>query len=468
LTQGNSLRSLESFEPLGNYDVIAFSICYENNVPNLVRILQLGHIPIWSKSRTNHHPFVLAGGVVSTINPEPFAEFMDACVLGEGEDIIPEIVEIFISTWKTNKDRILIKNSLAQIPGVYIPSFYKPFYGINGEFQGINYIGEVKKPKLQRRLVEELDSHPGSTVIHSPESKFPDLHLIEITRGCMRGCKFCLIPNCYGKFRFRSIRSILDEAALAPPGYRIGLLGAGAADHPHLLSICNQLVGLGKNFSFSSLNAADLTPEFLELINKFGPRTLTLAPETGSDQRRKKLGKVLTQSDLIRAISLAGKPPIKNIKLYFMIGLPGESNTDVTEIFTLCQKLGHELRIANRDSSTIPRIMASVSCFVPKAQSPFERAPMVDEKTLKQRIQYLEKKFKTAREIRFTHDVPKWSIVQGFIARGDRRLSRALFQTGQKLENWRSILRKFPQNPGYILHRKRTLSEPMPWDHLKC
>ncbi len=466
IAQGSILRSMETFEPLCNYDLLAFSISYENNLPDLIRILELGHVPLKSIDRTSRDPIVIAGGVVATINPEPVADFLDACVLGEGEVVIPELITALTSSWVSDRDRTSAVNTLARIPGVYVPSFYSPNYTDTGKFLGMTYTGPSPEPEITHRTVTDIDSINGAQVIHTPHSEFPDLHLVEISRGCPRHCRFCLIPHCYQSFRPRAMTAVLEEATLAPPGYRIGLLGAGAADHPDLFAICSRLTEMNIRFSFSSLHASSLTPDFLRLIAEFGPRTLTLAPETGSDRRRKKIGKDITNEELIHAVRLAGKPPTKIIKLYFMIGLPGETPDDIDDIAELCQKLSHELRVVNRTSKTIPRIAAGVSCFVPKARSPFQRAAMLDEKALKNRLKRLTQLLKTSREIHLTHDVPKWAVVQGWIARGDRRLGDTLAMAASRNVSWRSLMKQSPLNFGYVLHRTRPLSEPLPWDHL--
>ncbi len=458
-----SVRSLESFEQLSDYDVVAFSINYENSLPDLIRILDLARIPIFSNLRESHHPLVIAGGVVPTINPEPIAEFMDACVLGETEEILPVFSKTLAETWTSGRCRTDTLAMLSRVPGVYIPSFYSPVYSPDGVLSRMVYTGPLPEPSVSIQHVADLNPYPSSSMIHTPESEFPFLHLVEVSRSCPRTCRFCLIPSCFGPFRCRSQELILSGAETAPPDYRIGLLGAGAADHPDLISICRKLREQGKQFSFSSLHASEIVPELAELVLQSGPHTITLAPETGTEQRRRKIGKRISDDHLLEAVRLIGRPPTRVIKLYFIIGLPGETMEDIQSIITLCANVSRTILQTCKTAHNIPRLSIGISCFVPKAYSSFQRSPMNTEVEFNRRIKVLASAFRHIKEIRWHHDVPKWAIVQGLLARGDRRITPLVVHAGRNKLTRQDILKASAQSR---IHQYIPLFQPLPWDHL--
>jgi len=451
---------LESGEPLTTYDVIAFSLNYENDLLNVPRMLRAAGLHPLQSRRGDRDPWVIAGGVSVTINPEPLADILDFCVLGEAEHLLPDVCDILSHLRGMPKHAVL--QDLAGIPGVYIPQFYQPEYCSDGAFRSIRYIGSGPAPDLRRRIVPSLDAIPGSTVIHTPHTEFPKLHLVEISRGCPRNCRFCLIPGCYGPYRYRSLDSVLNAAEAVPAGWRVGLLGAGAADHPDLATICRELTHREIHFSFSSLHAGRITHDLADAIRDFGPRTVTLAPEAGSDRRRKTLGKTILNSELLEAVERVGRPPMKIIKVYFMIGLPGETEEDLLAITDLCRHMEDRLRYINRRSKTIPRIAVGISCFVPKAMSPFERAPQCAEKTLKQKLQFVIANLRKIRELRWTADVPRWSAMQGILARGDRRLSQWFIESAKPGADWRDGMRRSAVSGAFQPEQKIPLSAALP------
>ncbi len=464
---GEALCALRTMKQFSDFDVVAFSMNYENDIPEFIRMLHYGRIPVLTRDRKPGHPLVIAGGVVPTINPEPIADFVDVVCLGEGEELVGQLCRSLLRMLPVRENRREIKAVLSEIPGIYVPEYYSPEYAPDGTVKKYCYTGPGSAPVLRRRVIASLDEYPGASVISTPLMEFPDLHLVEVSRGCPHHCRFCLIPQCYNPYRVRSMASVVSEAMKADTDKRIGLLGAGAADHPELTLICKTLVEKGYRFSFSSLHATGFSEGFIEILESSTPRTLTFAPEAGTDARRRKLGKQFSNERIIASIRLLKNTSVRSIKLYFMIGLPGESAEDVAAIADLCAKLSHEMKTTFRSGGFIPNLIASVSSFVPKAQSDFERAGMNTESELKRKFRILERRFKSIPNTKLFHDTPKWAVVQGLIARGDRRIGRMLFSVALGELSWRSVFRTSPVNPGFFLYRKRPFSERLPWDHLK-
>ncbi|MBN1878970.1 radical SAM protein [bacterium] len=460
-------RSIETGDSLSSYHVIAFSLNYENDLLNIPRILNGAGIPVRVSKRGSSEPIVIAGGVIATINPEVLAPFIDAFILGESEEIIPPLTSALADVWVTTRNRAETHAVIAQIPGVYIPAWYEPIYDRSGRYTDIRSNESFPLSPLKRRFIPDLNKVPGSMIISTPHTEFQRMHLVEISRGCPRTCRFCLIPRCYGPFRYRSVDTILSEAKHAPKNWRIGLLGAGGADHPGLKDICRRLAEEHYRFTFSSLHTTGITDELSFRIREAGPKTLTLAPEVGSDHRRRRMGKFFSNEDIIDAVHRLARDPIRTIKLYFMIGLPGETSRDLDAIVELCRTVQGEIRSANRNSRTIPRLAAGISCFVPKAMSSFERASMVDEKDLKKRLEHITNQMRSIREMRFTHDTPRWASVQGLLARGDRRLADWLEASSIPGADWYNLFKSIPKSVTSGIYKPVKLREVLPWDHLK-
>jgi radical SAM superfamily enzyme YgiQ (UPF0313 family) len=460
------VTSVESLEPLSRYHVIALSLPYENDLLNLPGMLRAAGIPLLSAERGSSFPLVIAGGVVATINPEPFAPLIDACILGEAEEIIPVLTSRLADHWVSGRDKVEALEAIGSIPGVYVPSWFETSCNGREHFTGIQHMRPEYASGMVRRYIPDLDVVPGAMIIHTPNTELKNIHLVEISRGCPGSCRFCLIPPCYGPFRWRSVQSVINQSRLAPDTWRVGLLGAGCSFHPYLSTICRELVTQHQSFSLSSLHVSGIRNDLPGYILASGARTVTFAPEAGSSDKRKAIGKNFTNDQLVYAVSQLAVHPIRTIKLYFMVGLPGETPGDLDAIIELCKHIQNTIRKINARHTSIPRLAIALSCFVPKALSAFERAPMNTEKELKTKVRYIVKQLKSVREIRITRSAPRHAVVQEFLARGDRRISNWLIRASSQGADWYHEFLRMQKNmsPGInSLHPEH----PLPWDHLK-
>lgn len=462
----NPVTSVETQEPLSRYHVIALSMPFENDLFNLPVMLRAAGIPLLSAERGPSFPLVIAGGVVATINPEPFAHLIDASILGESEEIIPVLTDRLADHWVSGRDKAGALEAIGSIPGVYVPSWFETSCDDRGQFTGIRHTRPGYASGMARRYIPDLDAIPGAMIIHSPNTELKNLHLVEISRGCPGSCRFCLIPQCYGPFRFRSPESVINQAGLAPEAWRIGLLGAGCSLHPSLMNICHELVARHYSFSLSSLHVSGIRKDLADYILASGARTLTFAPEVGSNDKRKAMGKNFTNDQIVYAISQLAVHPVKTIKLYFMVGLPEETRGDLDAIVEFCKNTQNTIRNVNARSTSIPRLAVAVSCYVPKALSAFERAPMNTEKELKTKVRYIMTKLKASREIRITSNAPRHAVIQEFLARGDRRISNWLIRASSPGVDWYHEFLRMQKTMAPDISNLPP-EHPLPWDHLK-
>ncbi|HEY7536312.1 MAG TPA: radical SAM protein, partial [Thermodesulfobacteriota bacterium] len=356
---GEDLFSLESQRKIGEFDIIAFSIPFEGDYINILKMLRLSKIPLRACDRGESYPLVLAGGMATLLNPEPLAPFIDAFVIGEGEYVTKEVFEIIAnreSKWKTLE-------KLSETQGIYVPSFFEPFYNEDGTFDR-----HSPSLRVQKRFIDDLDLHPAGSTILTKNTTFSDMYLIEVSRGCGGACRFCAEGFVYRYPRHRDKNSITSEIKKAKEmGRRVGLISPMLLDHPDLKNIIAEAKKEGIQASLSSLRADALDEDMLETIRMSGQKTLTIAPEAGSDSLRRSVNKHFTNRDIIKSAELSLKFGITNLKLYFMVGLPGEEDEDVRAI----GKLGKDIR------EVFPRgkVTIGVNPLVPKPWTPFQWVP---------------------------------------------------------------------------------------------
>ncbi len=457
------LRSMESQRPLGDFDIIAFSISFENDYPNLLTLLTEGGIPRWSSERDTPHPLVIAGGVTTFLNPEPIAPFVDCFLVGEAEPIL----DIFLDVYRRHSDKQELLEALAvHVPGAYVPGLYDVAYNPDGTIAEFRPKSGVPA-KVQRVAVEDLSYWDTSSIILTPHTTFCDTYLVEAGRGCHHGCRFCATGFVYRPPRFRpkgALENCLENGATR--SNRIGMMAAAVLDVPYIEELCQKALHQGVQLSFSSLRADRLTPELVDIFRRSNLKTVTIAPDAGSERMRRVINKGINDQDLLRAADLLVGAGIPNLKLYFMVGLPTETMSDVEAIVALCKQVKHRFLKASRTTKRIGQITVSLNSFIPKPSTPFQWVPLEDVKILKAKIKHVKEGLRRVANVRVHSDVPRWAYIQALLSRGDRRTAQLLATAHENKGNWPKTLKASIINPDFYVYRERPLDEILPWDFI--
>ena len=473
------LYSLETMHPVNEFDILGISLPYETLYTNTLNLLDLAGIPLFTSQRDESHPLIIAGGH-ATYNPEPMHTFIDAFVIGEGEEVINDIVDTY-RVWKAaGKARGELLRALTRIEGVYVPSFYETDYRADGTLAAIRTIEESATLPVEKRIVPKLPPPPTNLVvpfIDTVHNRIP----IEIMRGCTRGCRFCHAGMVTRPVRERSVKEIVDaiEEGVANTGFEeIGLLSLSSSDYTHILDLVNavkeRFMGRHLSISLPSLRIESVSVDLMDAIMDERRSGFTLAPEAATEKMRQIINKpVSTQQvlDTAREVYSRGWP---TLKLYFMIGHPSETLEDVQAIIDLCKAV---LKEGRKVIGKRAKLHAGVSTFVPKPHTPFQWVPCdtVESITAKQNL--LKDQLR-GRGLKLTWTPPEETMVEAWLSRGDRRMAEVIYQAwqrGVKFDAWKehmnyqAWLEAFSAvglDPAFYTHRERDVTEKLPWDHI--
>jgi len=463
-----TLLSLESQTPLQKFDFLAFSLSFENDYPHVLTMLDLSKIPALSKQRGEDYPIVVAGGVTTFMNPEPLANFIDCFLIGEGELVAQQFFQAYLDMQlSTVTKKEALKILAGKVEGVYCPMFYKVAYRHDGSIESFDPLDPAVPPTVKAVKQVPMKGPLRQSQVITPSTEFADTNLVELNRGCGVGCRFCAAGYVYRPPRtleeeevFSSFEGILAE------NNKIGLISPSASDIPWIERLTGHILEAGCDFSVSSLRAVSLTKGLLESLQKSRLRTLTIAPETGSERLRRVINKKLTTAKILAAVRLIGSTGFFHLKLYFIVGLPTETREDAKAIVTLVKSIRHHLIKVSRGRKKIGRIRLSINCFVPKPFTPFQWFPMDTIDSLKEKQGMIKRALSGEGGIGVSFDVPKWAYVQSLLSMGDRRVGQMLLAAHQNKGDWRKTFRSSDMNPDFFVYRHRDLNEILPWDFI--
>jgi radical SAM superfamily enzyme YgiQ (UPF0313 family) len=457
------LVTLESQTLVREFDIFALSVSFEWDYTNVLTLLRLAGIPLRAADRTPHDPIVMIGGAVTFVNPEPLALFADIIAAGEGEALIPPLVHAF----REASDRQDLLRRLVAERGFYVPSFYDVKYADDGTIEsfvvkeGTTAPAIVKKAAL--RTTDAAD--PPATKIFTPDTEFGSRFLIEVVRGCANLCRFCWAGYNYLPVRAFPKDRILDLARRAKTySDRAGLVSIALCDHPQIEEILASLVEMGYSISPASLRLDDLTPTILRLLRESGERTITIAPETGSDRLRRVINKTITNDEILAAADMIFSTGFDNLKLYFMIGIPTETDDDLDAIRDLALQLREIMLTHARPRGHVGRIVGSVNPLVPKPGTAYQWLPMENDASIGRKIKRMHGLMADIDNVYFNIKSERHSFYQALLSLGDRRVAPAIEAAERNGGDWRAAVKEAGIDADFYVFRDRSRDDVLPWD----
>jgi radical SAM superfamily enzyme YgiQ (UPF0313 family) len=462
LSSGTPLVTIESQTPVGDFDVFAFSVSFEWDYVNVLTMLRLAGIPRYATERSERHPLVLVGGAVTFVNPEPLAPFADVIAAGEGEELVPSLARAF----REASGRTDLLRLLAAERGFYVPSFYEPQYSGDGRLSGMSRLQPAAPLPVKKAAVKTTDAlDPPATSIFTPDTEFGSRLLIEVVRGCANLCRFCWAGYNYLPVRPFPTARILELAEAARPyANRVGLVSIALCDHPDIDHILARLHEMGYGISPASLRLDDLTPTIVSVLKQSGERSITIAPETGSDRLRRVINKTVTNDEILDRSELIFASGIENLKLYYMIGLPTETDDDLVAIRDLTLAMRDRMLAHARPRGHIGRIVGSVNPLIPKPGTAYQWLPMEDPTLTERKIKRLRSLMNGIDNVYFNIKSERHSYYQALLSLGDRRVAPAIEAAERNGQNWRAAVAESGVDAEFFIFRDRSQDPVLPWD----
>ncbi len=457
------LLTLESQTPVGEFDIVAFSVSFEWDYTNVLTLLRMAGIPRYAAERNAHHPLIVVGGAVTFVNPEPLAPFADVIAAGEGEALIPGLRRAFSAA----TDRADLLRLLANERGFYVPSFYRPEYAGDGTLAGYTPTASFDVPmpvhKAALKTTEAVD--PPVTSIFTPDTEFGSRFLVEVVRGCANLCRFCWAGYNYLPVRAFPADRILELAGQARQyASRAGLVSIALCDHPEIERILARLLELGYAISPASLRLDDLTEPIVRMLRASGERSITIAPETGSDRLRRVINKTVTNDEILDSAELIFASGIESLKLYYMIGLPTETDDDLVAIRDLTLQLRERMLKYAKPRGRIGSITASVNALIPKPGTAYQWIAMEDAAITTRKMKRLRSLTADIDNVYFNIKSERHSYYQALLSLGDRRVAPAIEAAERNGQNWRAAVAETKIDGDFYIFRDRSRDAFLPWD----
>ena len=463
LAAGAPLITLESQTPVRDFDVFAFSVSFEWDYVNVLTLLRLAGIKPYAADRTTRDPLIVVGGAVTFVNPEPLAPFADVIAAGEAEVLVPSLERAF----RESTGRPALLRALTQERGFYIPSFYEPRYREDGLLEALVPVDGTNAPvpvrKAALKTTDALD--PPATGIFTPDTEFGSRFLVEVVRGCANLCRFCWAGYNYLPVRSFPADRILQLAREARPhASRVGLVSIALCDHPEIERILAGLLEMGYMISPASLRLDDLTDPIVKMLKQSGERSITIAPETGSDRMRRVINKTVTNDEILDRADLIFRNGIENLKLYYMIGLPTETDEDLVAIRDLTLQLRDIMLRYARPRGQIGKIVGSVNPLIPKPGTAYQWLPMEDPALTDRKIKRLRGLMAGVDNVYFNIKSERHSYFQALLSLGDRRVARVIEAAERNGQNWRAAVDETGVDADSFIFRDRTHDPMLAWD----